>query len=586
MKTRCLSLVTLPALMLVCFCFCSKPTQSDEPIVPEDPEDTTIIIPVTPEDTIPVPIITDSTKATVTFLEDGNVLVINPAPELISTTFENGVLSISSVAEDMGFELSGTASNVSICLYTLYPATVILDELSLTSATGTDLINIESEERCILQINDSTSNVLTDTGTDADSTKACIYSTGALAVTGKGKLEINTSHHHGINCPGGISILDGEISLSTGKDAIHCHDHISIDGGKVSITSGDDGLQVKDGYISISDGEIDIQSVNDGMTATFDEDASSTPFINISGGVTSIITSGDKGMGIDAETNLYINGGVHSVTVNGAASKALKCGGDMSVSDGEVLLQVNGGVLYDETEEDLSSAAGIKCDGKLIVEGGNTNLEVYCKGDGAKGLNVEGNITINSGQVYVESTGNIASMMDSTSSPKAIKCDKTIFVQGGDIYAQSNHSHAMEAAGNICLYSGTVCCKGGAEDKKCGLKADGYLLIANSDGLPSPVVMAFGNKNTKPTTAQKSQCCLSLTDKVNSYPAEANVNLSNGETSIFDCTLPFAYNQGRMHLIYSSPALSTESGTYSFMLSGRKLTDFTISGTLTEVKIK
>ena len=66
-------------------------------------------------------------------------------------------------------------------------------------------------------------------------------------------------------------------------------------------------------------------------------------------------------------------------------------------------LYTSGGSIYEEDEKDTSSPAGIKADGNMMVSGG----EMLCvsTGEGGKGLNIDGDLTIDSGIINIATSG-------------------------------------------------------------------------------------------------------------------------------------------------------------------------------------
>ena len=151
--------------------------------------------------------------------------------------------------------------------------------------------------------------------------------------------------------------------------------------------------------------------------------------------------------GIKSLGNMDITGGTINYTVTGPASKAVKCEGDLHITGGNISGTVSGG---GETASDQTTAAsaGLKCDGNMVIDGGTFNLNATGAGD--KGINVDGTLTINDGNITVSTTGGRYGTTSSSgggghwpgggqdnsdthSSPKAIRCEGNMTINGGTI---------------------------------------------------------------------------------------------------------------------------------------------------------
>lgn len=138
----------------------------------------------------------------------------------------------------------------------------------------------------------------------------------------------------GLKSGGDLTILGGEISVTSADDSIHSNANVSVSGGTLTLSSCDDGIHadesllIKDGRIAvtksyeglegknidISGGEIDITAADDGLNAAGGDNGSFWGFngsgedyyISVSGGNITVNADGD---GIDSNGTIAQSGG-------------------------------------------------------------------------------------------------------------------------------------------------------------------------------------------------------------------------------------------------------------------------------------
>ena len=147
------------------------------------------------------------------------------------------------------------------------------------------------------------------------------------------------------------------------------------------------------------------------------------------------------GHGVKANDGIFLDGGVLNISVTGDGCKGLKSDLDIEVNGGRTTVITTGdSKLIEQTLEtmaDTSSCAGIKSDAAIIINGGTLNLK--STGEGGKGINSSDDLTINGGIVNVVTTGTKV-----YSSPKGIKSDMAIIINGGSVYSYSNSSDPID----------------------------------------------------------------------------------------------------------------------------------------------
>ena len=163
-----------------------------------------------------------------------------------------------------------------------------------------------------------------------------------------------------------IRISGGTFTLRAGTDALHAENssddskgYIYIGGGTLTVTCGDDGLhatsviQIDDGtltitaaeglegsFIQINGGIVNITASDDGINAAR-KSTSTEVAVEFNGGTVNVSMGGGDTDGVDANGNLYINGGVISVNGN-------------STFDYDGTVAFNGGTVYINGQETTS----------------------------------------------------------------------------------------------------------------------------------------------------------------------------------------------------------------------------------------
>lgn len=160
--------------------------------------------------------------------------------------------------------------------------------------------------------------------------------------------------------------------------------------------------------------------------------------------------------GIKSDYDMEITGGTITYNINGPASKALKCEGNLHITGGNISGTVSGG---GETASDqtTSASAGFKCDNNVTIDGGTFDLKAT--GNGDKGMSIDGWLIINDGNIKVSTTGSRynsdnssggyypgggSSSSDMRSSPKGIKVDGNITINGGTITVSATGGEGAE----------------------------------------------------------------------------------------------------------------------------------------------
>ena len=270
------------------------------------------------------------------------------------------------ITEEGVYVIKGSAKNCTITVNADKSAKVqlVLDSISITN-DDFPAIYVVSADKCFVTTTNS-DNTLAVTGefkADGETkTDAVIFSKDDLVLNGVGTLNITSAHANGISGKDDIKITGGTYHLTTAEDGIEANDSISICGGKFTINSkkdalhseNDDGgsvgwiyisggefditassdgiqattiLQIDGGtfniksfegfeasYVQINGGEVTISASDDGINATRKSTAITTPTVEINDGAITITMGQGDTDGIDANGNIYVNGGKVNVT--------------------------------------------------------------------------------------------------------------------------------------------------------------------------------------------------------------------------------------------------------------------------------
>ncbi len=263
------------------------------------------------------------------------------------------------------YVLSGTAAGATVYVEAADDAKVqlVLQGLQMTNTDFPCIYVVSADKVFITTAADSSLAVTGTFRADGETnTDGVIFSRQDLTLNGTATLTI-ASAENGVVCKddlkitGGtyeisakskafeandsIRVAGGTFTLQAGTDGLHAENsdddskgYIWIGGGNLNITCGDDGIhatsvvQIDDGevtvsaaegiegtFIQINGGTIRIAASDDGINAAKKSSAVEAA-IEFNGGTVNVAMGGGDTDGIDSNGNLYINGGVISVTGN------------------------------------------------------------------------------------------------------------------------------------------------------------------------------------------------------------------------------------------------------------------------------
>ena len=398
----------------------------------------------------------DESKGTVTITWNGATASVAYNP----SSLKNSIVLASGTSSDVviygskkvDYVLKGSTTDGSLTLYSEKKCKLELSGVSITNADGA-AINMPKKtmgttsyggKTCYVVLSGTSS--LTDGTTyssavSGEDMKATLFSEGQLIFSGSGTLNITSRYGHGIASDDYIRVRGGKhnpvITVNSVKDGISVNDYLLMYGGTVTVTAADDGIDVGKGYVAIKGGKLTVNATDEGIAASYQGesngtvDATITPTVYIDGGLVTVTTTGDKGHAIRARKDIRVTGGIVRTTVKGAGSKGLNADGVVSITGGKVIGLVDGLPVYDEEENDFSSATGIRSKGNLVVE--NAVLGIKATAAGGKGINATGDITLTGSDVTIVTLGSKYTSDGSTSRARGITTDADCNVHNSNL---------------------------------------------------------------------------------------------------------------------------------------------------------
>ena len=353
----------------------------------------------------------------------------------------------------------------------------------------------------------------------------------------------------GIKADGNITIDAGTITVANNgamSKSIKSKATVTINGGDITLTpsgammvinndaSYSSGIKAVD--FVMNDGVLKINAsgkAGKGISTTTMTTNGGTITVNNSGAAQAASTSGDyytaKGFKTDGDMNLL--GGTITITMTGNGGKGIKVNGAYVQGNSDT----TGPTL---TVSTTGSAAGTSSSGGGMGPGGGSSVS-----GSAKGVKVEGNITINGGTAKVSATGGegsegIESKSNMTINGGYIECNTYddalnsaghMYIKGGFIYAVATNNDAIDSNGNMYLSGGMVFCYGSEE----GLDANsegGYKVYIQSGANIAAIGRSMGAIESG---ASMSQSCYQTTASSNTWYA-----LYNGNTVVAAFQVP------------------------------------------------
>ena len=394
---------------------------------------------------------------------------------------ENGTITITSGGT---YRLTGEYSGqVKIEATKTDTVRLVLDNAKITNSTGA-AINVVSAAEAIIYTAAGTTNTVADeanyTATGDDDPDAAIYSTANLTLAGEGSLSVKGSYEEGIHTTGGLVIASGTLEVNAANTGIKGKDYVDITGGIVNVTAAQDGIKSTNtddesmGFTRLSAGSVTVSAGDDGLKAPHT--------LEISGGTLNIEKSNE---GIEAQYINILDGDVTVNSTDDGINASLKDSSSDTSSDTTSGTATTGQQTQQNQNGQVQQApagGGAAPGGSQGSTGQNQNMPqpptdgTMPGGGGGTFEVVDAAINISGGTVTVNAEGD------------GIDSNGTATFSGGTVTVNgpaAGGNNALDSNGDLLLNGGTVTTGSTADmfEAPSSASTSGYLKITDSSAL-------------------------------------------------------------------------------------------------------
>ena len=412
--------------------------------------------------------------------DEKTIDLANPAAT-DGVSVENGTITITSGGT---YRLTGEYSGqVKIEAAKTDTVRLVLDNAKITNSAGA-AINVVSAAEAIIYTAAGTTNTVADeanyTATGDNDPDAAIYSTANLTLTGEGSLSVKGAYEEGIHTTGGLVIASGTLEVNAANTGIKGKDYVDIIGGIVNVTAAQDGIKSTNtddesmGFTRLSAGSVTVSAGDDGLKAP--------RTLEISGGTLNIEKSNE---GIEAQYINILDGDVTVNSTDDGINASLKDSSSDTSSDTTSGTATTGQQTQQNQNGQVQQApagGGTAPGGSQGSTGQNQNMPqpptdgAMPGGGGGTFEVVDAAINISGGTVTVNAEGD------------GIDSNGTATFSGGTVTVNgpaAGGNNALDSNGDLLLNGGTVTAGSTADmfEAPSSASTSGYLKITDSSAL-------------------------------------------------------------------------------------------------------
>lgn len=446
-------------------------------------------------------------------------------------------------------EISGKSDDGSLKIYGGKKYKLTLNGVELSSKRG-PAINSQCKKRCFVHLADGTVNRLTDAAAYADDTWYIDGSTSA----GEDRKGCFFAEGHLIFSGRGVLVVAGRQKHGIATDGYM----YTRPGSTIAVTeAAKNGIQVKgdegdDMGLTVTGGLLYVNVASEAgkcIKSDLHADIRSGKLdLNTSGNAVYDTSERDtsSAAGIKTDGDIRISGGEMTVKSTGTGGKGLNADGMLTVSGGTTTLTTSGG-QYKYSSSVTSSPKGVTAEGDIHITGGTLNISVTGRSEGSEGLESKSTLTIDNGRVY------------SYAYDDAINADKAVVINGGRVYAYAVNNDGIDSNGTLTLNGGLVIASGSAAPEE-GFDCDRSTDFTVTGG----TLIGTGGAAIAPSTATTTQRTV-IYNGISATKDELLAILDASGKPILVYALPRSMNS--MALFVSTPDIAA-GAAYSVVKGG------------------
>lgn len=275
------------------------------------------------------------------------------------------------------YYLSGTSSDGSFTITPDRAFTLVMDNLSLSSASSSPLVINLGADGDSYATNVELKGKSTLSDASSSSYKGCVYAKSKLKfgeLGGDGELTISGNTKHAINSSKKTEFYAGTVNIISAQGDGLNSDGLQMYGGKLNISgTGGDGVDASESIL-IEKGEFVFSSSAEDVKA------------------------------LKSDSSIVVKGGNVDITMTGAAAKGMKTSlADIEIYGGEIIMNIDGTSII--ADGDTSYSAAIKTDMGVVISDGKIDLTLGKNAIASKGITADGDVNVKGGVVKITNNG-------------------------------------------------------------------------------------------------------------------------------------------------------------------------------------